>query len=587
MDRITELLAKLAADGHLPVDELAELQGLITAEAAALDDAENTPEVAETLEALADALDKATAERDRQDAEAAAIADRAAAARARLTPVPAAETGDGDDDEPGEGDGEGEQPAPEPTTPAAEPAPEPIAAAAARPAPAPAQRRAGSLARAAARAPQPRTPQGDPRGTVTYTSASSGRALPDTDALNREFGHALVRSLGHTQLHDSQQAVVAAAVNFPRDRFLDSNGAANGEKVRNLLDTHATPTAIVAAGGLCAPVANLYDIRTIGVADRPLRDAFPSMGAERGGVSLRGPILPGDMAGAIGTWTIQNDIDASTAGAPDPTKPYAVATCNGFTPYYVEATTQIVEFNNVTTMYDPEQTAAVIDATDIAFAITAENKILTKLNGFLTPVTQPKVVGAVADILVGFDRAVAWWKTRRRLSDGQRFHAIGPRWVRDLIRADMVRSLMNKGGVGDPYAVAEATINGWFAARNIRVTWHYDGRTTAQASAAGVPAIAAQAYAGAALTAAAALPEFPDQIEWQLTLEGDVLYLDGGEINLGVVRDSSLNSTNKYRTFREEFFGLAWRGADGLQLVQTVDPTGLYAGWLDTSAVSD
>jgi len=572
--RIEELLAKLDEQGSLPADELTELQGLIRAEAEGLADADATPEVADQLEALASALDKADAEKVRQDTETAEVTGRRDAALARLRPA--------DDETPDSDDAEAVD---EPAVEVEEP--QPIAASSA-PTAKPAARRV-NLSRASARAPKPDAPA-PARANVTYTTPM-GRAV-DEGNLRTEFGRALQRAAKSAQGREFRadttlDTVITASVEFPTDRILSLNADVNDDRVRSLLAAHGTPEAIVAAGGLCAPITNLYEVATIGTADRPVRDSFPSMGADRGGVSLRGPVLPGDMAGAVGDWTLTNDIDASTAGAPDPTKAYAVAVCSSFTDYFVEATTQIVEFNNVTTMYDPEQTAAVIDATDIAFAIKAENKLITKLNGFLTPVTTPKVVGAIPDILAGFDRTLAWWKTRRRLSDSQRFHVIGPRWARDLMRADLVRALMFKGTAGDPYALADSIIDGWFAARNLRVTWHLDGRSTAQSATTGVPAIAAQAYAGGSLTAAAAVPEFPDTIEWQVMLEGDVLLLDGGMINLGTVRDSTLNSTNKYRTFREEFFGLAWRGADGLQLVQTVDPTGIYAGWIDTSSTSD
>jgi hypothetical protein len=53
---------------------------------------------------------------------------------------------------------------------------------------------------------------------------------------------------------------------------------------------------------------------------------------------------------------------------------------------------------------------------------------------------------------------------------------------------------------------------------------------------------------------------FPTKLVWNLFPEGAIQFLDGGRLDLGVVRDSTLDATNDYETFVETFEGLADRG---------------------------
>ena len=56
------------------------------------------------------------------------------------------------------------------------------------------------------------------------------------------------------------------------------------------------------------------------------------------------------------------------------------------------------------------------------------------------------------------------------------------------------------------------------------------------------------------------------------------MYLDGGALDLGLVRDSTLNSQNDYQIFYEEFFGLAFIGLESFKVTSNVCPNGLTAG---------
>src|SRR5690606_2912540 len=53
---------------------------------------------------------------------------------------------------------------------------------------------------------------------------------------------------------------------------------------------------------------------------------------------------------------------------------------------------------------------------------------------------------------------------------------------------------------------------------------------------------------------------FPTTVDVLLMAPGTAVRLDGGTLDLGVVRDSTLNATNDYQTFVEEFVGWCFPG---------------------------
>jgi len=55
---------------------------------------------------------------------------------------------------------------------------------------------------------------------------------------------------------------------------------------------------------------------------------------------------------------------------------------------------------------------------------------------------------------------------------------------------------------------------------------------------------------------------------------GDWLFLDGGELSLGVVRDIDLVSRNDFRLFSETFENVAHVGAESLKVVVDVCASG-------------
>jgi UDP-N-acetylenolpyruvoylglucosamine reductase len=90
-----------------------------------------------------------------------------------------------------------------------------------------------------------------------------------------------------------------------------------------------------------------------------------------------------------------------------------------------------------------------------------------------------------------------------------------------------------------------------------------------------------------AFTNTDAAPIFPTEVLWRIFVEGSVQKLDGGRLDLGVVRDSTLDATNDYETFVEVFLGIANRGYANsiIQVLTTLCPFGGSAGSVDAHSL--
>ena len=74
------------------------------------------------------------------------------------------------------------------------------------------------------------------------------------------------------------------------------------------------------------------------------------------------------------------------------------------------------------------------------------------------------------------------------------------------------------------------------------------------------------------------MDDFPDAIQWAIFPEGEFIHVSMPNLELGIVRDSTLNSTNDYQIFGESFENVARLGpAQGaLWVTSTVCPSGEF-----------
>jgi hypothetical protein len=444
--------------------------------------------------------------------------------------------------------------------------------------------RMGAVTRAAGGASTERRAAEAVRGTTRIQGEVPGYNSRDplnweslTQALLEQFQ--AINNVGGRGRHH----VARTLSEYPADRRLDESLSGNVRKMEAVQESLASMDTIVAAGGLCAPLENLYDINVLGITSRPVRDSLARFGVERGGIQYRMPMDALAMTSGLGIWTVDDDeavgVVETPTDVPDPAKTCMVVDCPGLADAVVYSTYLCLQYPNFTARFDQEWVKATTRAAMVAWSRFAENELLKRILAGSKIVTSPVAVSATRDVLVTLDKAVAYYRNRHRLDSVQPLRLILPRWVLDLFRADLTRGFP---GDLDALAVADSRILGWFRARGVNPTFHLDGLATATVGAVTVPQ---QFYSN--VTAGSAIPGFVNSIDAALYAEGDWLFLDGGQLDLGLVRDSTLNKVNRYQQFTETWEGTAFNGIESLRLKMDVAPTGAVAGTIDTSAFSD
>lgn len=586
-----DILGRLAAASN---DEITAALAAIREDAAAFQGHQPTQEVRDTLRSLKEAADALKAEQTSR----VALADEVAADLAALTDQPAAP----------------EPAAPAPAAPApVEPAPT-VAPSDAPPADKP-------------EADKPEVSEGDkPEEEGPAVTAAGRRHLGSnntgTAVLNRRARRVLqttMRTTAATNIPDvevgtqfdkeglltafdkriratmsrgrsgnngDRYEIATVRAEYPEERALLASAGAfdNAEKIDAAVREARSWSAdenmnALTAAGLCAPLEVLYDINVIGDTPRPVRDALVRFQVDRGGITYRQPFEGVTQTGGIGNWTEAND-------QADPLVPKTCVeiACPGLSEAQIEAIYQCLTFSNMTTRFDPEFMAAVIAAQDVAHARIAENKLLTQLTTGSKAVYSTKLLGAVRDILVTLDKMIAYFRNYHRLADETSLRFILPLWAKYLMRADLTRQMVGDGL--ETLQAPDSMITAWFTARNVNVTWHLDGIDPADMTIP-EPDIVVPNQAYPLLTNGSAVPGFPDAISGLLFREGDWMFLDGGTLDLGTVRDSTLNGQNRFQTFSESFEGSAFRGIESFQVVIQTQPIGGSAATINTSAVTD
>lgn len=422
---------------------------------------------------------------------------------------------------------------------------------------------------------------------VGLQEASAGDVL-NREQLYRAF-QSKIRTVAGTKFAPGSRPerfeVATIRAEFPESRMLTGTDSALTvmdkieAAVKEAQDLHASDnqTALVAAG-LCAPLQNLYDIEVIGDDDRPVRDALVRFGVDRGGIQWRPSFDGVSQTGGIGVWTEAND-------EVDPLVPKTCAEidCPSLTTAQVDAIYQCLTFSNMSTRFDPEWMDAVIRAQRVAHARFAENRILTQITTASKAVYSTQILGAARDALWTLDHMIAYYRNVHRLRNDVPLRMIAPLWMMNMLRADITYQMVGDGL--QSLAVTDAEIVSWFAARNVNITWHLDGIDPADITVPD-PDIVVPAQFYTTLTTGSAVPGFPDAVSTLLFREGDWLHLDGGTLDLGTVRDSTLNGQNRFQTFAEAWEGTAFRGIESFQLVLRINPTGASAATVSTASAS-
>lgn len=413
--------------------------------------------------------------------------------------------------------------------------------------------------------PEDRQPVPDEPATAVVAGADLGKWSAGSNFKSRmDLAEAMthrIDSLRGVRSGDGQQHIVATLVaSVPEDRVLEQNDAVKNKAV---IEKVTGPQALAASGGWCAPLETRYDLWGAGVTDRPVKAALAGFNARRGGIRFVGAPVIEDFAAGIALWTAANDANP-TAPA---TKPCYKVQCEPEVTALVDAVTLCLEFGNLQTRAFPELVDMNNQLALVAHARFAEQTLLNKMAALSTALTSSFKLGVARDFLFAVGRAASAYRHRFRMSPTEGLRVLAPVWVRDAVREDIAWTMPGENG-GD-LGAADAVIDGYLQARHVQVSWHLDD----------------PGY-GAAEVAASAVDDFPGSFSWFLYPEGSFLFLDGGTLDLGVIRDSDLVSTNDYKTFTESFEGVARIGGPSYRITTTTKVAGAVAGTVDTVTVT-
>jgi hypothetical protein len=496
----------------------------------------------EKIEAISAVLATREAAETQFEEELSKLADKAGVAEA--------DPGDEDDPDPA--------PEPEPVEPEVtaevepvveEAAPEPLLVAggapAARPklpAPAPANEPAEVLP------PQPA------RAALVAASGIPGMSENASLGDRYELAKAVIakRYQGTSVAKGVQEKVLIASANygelFPEERKLrgDAQDSAKIEAV-------VSDEAITASGGLCAPVTNYYELMNVAVADRPVRDAMANFNAIRGGLKFAAPPTIADITG-IGIKTAAQDALGGTYAA----KSCQVVECPDFDEEQLAMIYHCLQFGNLNSRAFPEMVAHFNSLVLAAHARLAEQNLLDYVKSTATNVTDAGTYGSTASLLNAALFAGAGMRSRHRMAHNATFRALMPEWVGDQAAADMSNRQFTD------FQFSRNDIGALLARQGVNVSWYKD-----------TPTGAGQIFG---TQNASALLRFPTTVKWAIYPEGSYLFLDGGTLDLGIVRDSTLNETNDFQIFGETFEAAAFIGVEALYVTSTVCANGTTAG---------
>jgi outer membrane biosynthesis protein TonB len=331
--------------------------------------------------------------------------------------------------------------------------------------------------------------------------------------------------------------VASAAFKFPAERILAPGETdANAKKIRQVIPAGIPGIfGMVASGGLCAPLENVYSLVNFASSARPVRDALPSFQAERGGVNVPESSYIADITSAISLITVDEDALGGTFA----TKSCQDLDCADYNETAVTVISHCREYGNLNARAWPEKIAHENDLTMAAHARTAETYLLDRIKAQSLNVTQA-ALGATMNAFAGLANAIL--KTRAsiqynlRSDQNARYRVLMPAWIGDLLAADSALTQFDG-------QQAAAALTSKLQQYGISIAYYLDAPTGSDKFSAEVDSTT--------------VDDFPDHVEYALFPEGAFIHVDSGVLELGLVRDSTLNSTNDFQLFGESFENVA------------------------------
>lgn len=304
------------------------------------------------------------------------------------------------------------------------------------------------------------------------------------------------------------------------------------DEVNEVLTAATDVSALVAAGGWCAPSEISYDFFNLVCEDGMLD--LPSVGVlNRGGFRYPTSASIADIfaasPNALWTWNETMDAAAATGTGMSGTKTCARVPCPAFNEVKAACDGLCVTVGNLIDFSYPELIANHIRLIMAARAHRTNQLVLAQLEAASEANTYGGATGqgTTAEVLNGLDLNAVDYRERYRMCEDAVLEAVFPRWFLGAIRSD----LANRSGLL-AFQVTSGQIADWLNSRSIRAQFVGDWQSGFSTDAIGHPTTEAL--------------NWPSTGKGLLYAPGTFVRGQGLQLDLGIVRDSTLNSTNDH-----------------------------------------
>ncbi len=394
-----------------------------------------------------------------------------------------------------------------------------------------------------------------------FTASAGLESFREGAPLDRmELAQAIIskRERMSASLPGNAEDVIVASVNY-RDVFGEERtlygDPSDSAKINAFVEN---VEALTAAGGWCAPGTPLYDIVGLSVASRPVRDSHAGMLASRGSVRHTPGFSISEIVEdeGVGVVTADEDAQGGTYGA----KSCQVIDCPEIVDTELYSIYKCLQFGNMSSRAWPEMVAAFNDEAMAQQARIAERELLDAQAALSINLTGGAIYGASSTLLYRLQVSRQGMISRLRMNPNQRVQAWAPFWVAGMFSADLVNTQFGR------FDTPPEQVGALLSRFGIDMTWYLDSATGAGQVWPDESAGAQDDWPGTTADVFVAVP-------------GTFLFLDNGQLDLGVVRDSSLNLDNSYQIFSESFEALIRLGPEQAahRIALTICPDGRVA----------
>lgn len=322
--------------------------------------------------------------------------------------------------------------------------------------------------------------------------------------------------------------------------------------------------ALVASGTACAPLTPVYEFFRLAEEQNPVESALGVVQAPRGGFRyLAGAFIDANAGTVIDLSSQSRVYTGSTVQNTSGPKSCATATCPSPLDELVSALSQCVTFDNLEYRAFPELVDKFLADVAVLFAERKEVFYLDYINSKSSTVTADYGYGAARNLINDWSDAAIGYRKRARMSRNAPIQVVAPDWALDAIKKDMV----NDASLGMNYlAVPDAQVEDALRTHGLAPVWYNDNPTGISPS---------QKFNGAQASSNAALNRPPKNVVAFIFAPGSFVRLDGGSLDVGLVRDSVLNGTNNLQLFMEEWLGAAFLANESIRLTSAACPNGV------------